>query len=97
MKSSKKRPWSALEIPSNGRPAPPPPSAETTHAPPNSAGGAVAMYQSSESSSKATTTPPMASQLSPEINLLAVTSRKSTACPACRKQKVSCPRFESVR
>ncbi|KAK2850674.1 hypothetical protein FQN49_005430 [Arthroderma sp. PD_2] len=89
MNPPRKRPWSVAELSSNpSNPSPP----EAMHPVPNGAGD-IAMYQSPDSSTKTPNTPPvpfgMAAPDSPKISV-AVTSRKSTACPACRKQKTKC-------
>ncbi|EGE09172.1 hypothetical protein TEQG_08835 [Trichophyton equinum CBS 127.97] len=91
MNPPRKRPWSVAELSSN--PSNPPP-LEALHSGPNGSGASdTAMYRSPDSLSKTPNTPPVSFGIappeSPQISV-AVTSRKSTACPACRKQKTKC-------
>ncbi|OAL69393.1 hypothetical protein A7D00_6512 [Trichophyton violaceum] len=91
MNPPRKRPWSVAELSSN--PSNPPP-LEALHSAPNgSSASDTAMYRSPDSLSKTPNTPPVSFGIappeSPQISV-AVTSRKSTACPACRKQKTKC-------
>ncbi|KAK2731470.1 hypothetical protein FQN55_004669 [Onygenales sp. PD_40] len=94
MKTSRKRPWSVAELTSNG-PLPPHP-LDTNQSPTHNVGanGIAAMYHSPDGSSKHSNTPPGGGsagvQSSHELSMAGVTSRKSTACPACRKQKTKC-------
>ncbi|KAL1959028.1 hypothetical protein VTO42DRAFT_3269 [Malbranchea cinnamomea] len=53
-------------------------------------GGRGAANDSPENSSKSSTTPPGPIPLPQDLDLVGITSRKSTACPACRKQKTKC-------
>ncbi|KAK2749859.1 hypothetical protein FQN57_005274 [Myotisia sp. PD_48] len=79
MNPPRKRAWSVAELSYSGSHASPPES------------GQIGIHLSPESPSKkpnASTVPiGMASRVLPHINV-SVTSRKSTACPSCRKQKV---------
>ncbi|KAM5485121.1 hypothetical protein McanCB56680_002041 [Microsporum canis] len=89
MNPPRKRPWSVAELSSNPSNSP-----DTIHPLSNGSGaGDMAMYKSPDSLTKTPNTPPvsfgMAPPESPKISV-AVTSRKSTACPACRKQKTKC-------
>ncbi|EFR00852.1 hypothetical protein MGYG_03857 [Nannizzia gypsea CBS 118893] len=101
MNPPRKRPWSVAELSSNPlHPPPPPPPPlplplpEALNSVPNGSGAPeIAMYRSPDSLSKTPNTPPISFGIgppeSPQISV-AVTSRKSTACPTCRKQKTKC-------
>ncbi|PGH18207.1 hypothetical protein AJ79_00545 [Helicocarpus griseus UAMH5409] len=82
MKSSRKRPWSVAEQSSdNGL-------LKTGHDMPNNAANSLTVYQSPESNKASDT--PLETHMPHDLNLFGFTSRKSTACPACRKQKTKC-------
>ncbi|KAK9468208.1 hypothetical protein V1512DRAFT_258979 [Lipomyces arxii] len=89
-----KRTWSVASLmsepaaPANG--LSPQSSVPTSHPPaPVHPNGVAVMLQRSPTSSKESATPPAIRGLD-DTDIMAVTTRKSSACPACRRQKIKC-------